>query len=412
MASLTTGDPGTTIGGATTSAAYPAWLQDLIKTNMANAAGVAGQPWIPYQANTAANAGISTAGTTAPLADYQKQAYQQVSSNQGNWTAGLNDVNTGFNAAAGATPVTTAGAPNTLNATNLDPSSAFKTYADQATANSGLTAAQSYLGNANKTSVNDISSYMNPYTSNVTDMIAKLGARNLSENLLPALSDSFVKAGQFGGTRMGEFGSRALRDTQDSILNQQNAALQSGYTQALTASKADLDRQAQLASTAGQLGTAGQTTLANLGATAGSMTKAQQDALLRASELSGTQAGTDATSQQAALSRMAALNQQRQTMGYTDAAALEAAGKAQQAAQQAQLTDSYNQWLASQGYGKEQVNWLSGQLGTTATTTPQTKTVAETSTITPAENSTLATALGTTAAGLGVLQKLQDLGWI
>lgn len=412
MTSLTTGSPSTTTGGITSYAAYPAWLQDLIKTNMADATGVASQPWIPYQANTAANAGISTAGTTAPLTDYQKQAYQQVSSNQGNWAAGLNDVNTGFKAATGATPVTTAGAPNILSATSLDPSSAFKTYADQATANSGLTAAQSYLGNANKTSVNDISSYMNPYTSNVTDMIAKLGARNLSESLLPAVSDSFVKAGQFGGTRMGEFGSRALRDTQDSILNQQNAALQSGYTQALTSANADLNRQAQLASTAGQLGTAGQTTLANLGSAAGTMTKAQQDALLRASELSGSQAGSDATSQQAALSRMAALNQQSQTMGYTDAAALEAAGKAQQANQQAQLTDSYNQWLASQGYGKEQAAWLSSQLGTSAQTVPKTETKTDTSTITPAENSTLATALGTAASGLGLVQQLKDLGLI
>jgi hypothetical protein len=46
--------------------------------------------------------------------------------------------------------------------------------------------------------------------------------------LLPAVSDQFIKAGQFGGTRMGEFGSRALRDTQESVLNQQAQAAQSG----------------------------------------------------------------------------------------------------------------------------------------------------------------------------------------
>jgi hypothetical protein len=71
---------------------------------------------------------------------------------------------------------------------------------------------------AAQTSAQDIGQFFNPYTESVTNQIAKLGARNLSENLLPAVSDSFIRAGQFGGTRMGEFGSRALRDTQESVL--------------------------------------------------------------------------------------------------------------------------------------------------------------------------------------------------
>jgi hypothetical protein len=60
MPSLTTGDPGTTTRGGTTYSTFPAWLQDAIKTNMTGAVGAASQPWIPYQANTAAGAGIST----------------------------------------------------------------------------------------------------------------------------------------------------------------------------------------------------------------------------------------------------------------------------------------------------------------------------------------------------------------
>jgi hypothetical protein len=52
---------------------------------------------------------------------------------------------------------------------------------------------------------------------------------------------------------MGEFGSRALRDTQEAVLNQQAQALQSGYGQALGASQTDLARQAQLAGTVGSI---------------------------------------------------------------------------------------------------------------------------------------------------------------
>ena len=114
-----------------------------------------------------------------------------------------------------------------------------------------MAAANPYLQAAGQSAAGGIQGYMNPYTSQVTDRIAQLGGRNLSENLLPQVSDQFIRAGQFGGSRMGEFGARALRDTQESVLGQQAQALQQGYGQALGASQADLARQAQLAGTAG-----------------------------------------------------------------------------------------------------------------------------------------------------------------
>ena len=118
---------------------------------------------------------------------------------------------------------------------------------------SAANAANPYLANAAQTSTANIGQYMNPYQQNVMDVMAKQGARNLSENLLPAVSDSFIKAGQFGSGRMGEFGSRALRDTNESVMNQQAQLANTGYGQAVSASAADLARQAQLGSTAGQL---------------------------------------------------------------------------------------------------------------------------------------------------------------
>ena len=147
-------------------------------------------------------------------------------------------------------------------------------------------AANPYLQAAAQSSAQNVGQYMNPYTQNVTDQMAKLGARNLSENLLPAVSDQFIRAGQFGGSRMGEFGSRALRDTQESVLNQQAQALQSGYGQALGASQADLGRQAQLAGTAGSIAGAdlsrilqGASQYGNLGQTAGQLTSTQMQNL-------------------------------------------------------------------------------------------------------------------------------------
>ena len=147
-------------------------------------------------------------------------------------------------------------------------------------------AADPYMQAAAQSSAQNIGQYMNPYTQNVTDQMAKLGARNLSENLLPAVSDQFIRAGQFGGSRMGEFGSRALRDTQESVLNQQAQALQSGYGQALGASQSDLARQAQLAGTAGSIAGAdlsrilqGASQYGNLGQTAGQITSNQMQNL-------------------------------------------------------------------------------------------------------------------------------------
>jgi hypothetical protein len=102
-------------------------------------------------------------------------------------------------------------------------------------------------------SVDNISAYMNPYTQNVTDQIAKLGARNLSENLLPQVSDQFIRAGQFGSSGMGTFGNRALRDTQEAILANQSQALNTGYNQAMTASAADMTRQQGALAQAGDL---------------------------------------------------------------------------------------------------------------------------------------------------------------
>jgi len=268
-----------------------------------------------------------------------------------------------------------------------------------------MASANPYLQAAANKATTGISGYMSPYTTGVTDEIARLGARNLREQLLPNVSDAFIRAGQFGGTRMGEFGSRALRDTQESILGQQSQALQQGYGQALQASQADLARQAQLAGTvgsisgadlsrilqgAGQYGTLGQTAgqlagqqmqnLGQLGQYQTSAGQAQQQygfnaaqaaqaakqsdlaRMLQAGQGITTAAGQEAARQQGALASMADMERTRMGMAAQDAAALQSIGQENQAQQQKQLDIGYQDWKAQQDYPKQQLDWLQAQL--------------------------------------------------
>lgn len=114
-----------------------------------------------------------------------------------------------------------------------------------------------YSGSTKSSDV--VGDYMSPYMSNVTDRLATLAGRNLSENLLPQLSDQFVGAGQMSGTRMGEFTSRAVRDTQDSLLGAQGNLLNQGYQSALGTAGQDLSRGLTGASNLTDVANAGQT---------------------------------------------------------------------------------------------------------------------------------------------------------
>jgi hypothetical protein len=291
---------------------------------------------------------------------------------------------------------------------------------EQALGQSSLEAANPYLQAAAQTAAGGVAGYMNPYNEGVTNQIARLGARNLTENLLPGVSDAFIRSGSFGGTRMGEFGSRALRDTQEAVLAKQAEALQAGYGQALTASQADLTRQAGLGATAGSLsgadtgrtlsaagqyGTLGQaqTTAGqaqqtmgltaaqaaqqaeaadasrllasgqaqgSLGSTAGNLQQAQQQAALTAGSQMGSLTNADLSRQMGALGQVAGIAKQTQAMKAADAAALESAGAAQQQQAQQQLNAAKSQFDAEQVYAKQQLDWQNSQIRGMASSVP------------------------------------------
>jgi hypothetical protein len=282
----------------------------------------------------------------------------------------------------------------------------------QSTQNLGMQSAQPFLNAAGGSTVGNINTYMNPYQEQVVNRIGQLGQRALRENILPEISDRFIGAGSFGGSRQAEAVGRAVRDASEGISAQQSAALQAGYGQAAGLSAADLARQAQLASTAGQLGTAQQgalqaagtgmanigtslgnltadqqralTTLgtstgqlygqditakgtagaglSNIGQTYGQLTSDQQRILSGLGSTAGQLYGADTSAQNDAARQMAAFGNQQQQMGLTGAGALQGIGAQQQALGQKNLDTAYSDFLRQQGYPQEQITGMVGAL--------------------------------------------------
>ena len=336
---------------------------------------------------------------------------------------------------AGSPLINQSGAQNIVGAAQPYLSQAGTTTA-QALADRALAAANPYLQASAQTAPSQISNYMSPYQGGVLDVLAKQGARQLGEKFLPEVSDQFIKAGQFGSSRMGEFGSRALRDMQEGVLNKQGDLLNQGYNQAMIAAQADLTRQGQLASTVGSISgadlsrilqgggqygnlaqTAGGLTaqqassqlgagnalgnltstqmqnLANIGNTQGQLTgqqmqnlgalgqyqtragEAQQQFGLAAAQQAQTAQAQDYARQIGALQNTAEMAKMEQGMRASDVAALEAVGVAQQGQEQKNLDAAYAAHEAEQLYGKQNLDWLNTQVRGMAPITPQTLTV-------------------------------------
>ena len=207
------------------------------------------------------------------------------------------------------------------------------TTAAQAAANApgALDVAQPYLTQAGQTSVANIGSYMNPYNEAVTNRIAELGTRNLTENIMPQIEGRYIQAGQLGygardgaGTPSGMMTdtSRAVRDVSADILAQQAKALQSGYSEAAGLAGTDLSRFGTLANTIGGL------------------------------------AQTQRAQQLAASGALSNLGARAQELGLTGAGAIGNVGALQQKQGQKNLDVAYADWLRQQGYEQEQINNL------------------------------------------------------
>lgn len=243
-----------------------------------------------------------------------------------------------------------------------------------ALATNPLATAQPYLSQAGQSSVANIGQYMNPYTEQVVKRIGELGARNLRENLMPAIGARFIGAGQFGGSRQAEAIGKALRDVSEGTLAEQAKALQSGYTEAGRLSAEDLSRYGTLANIAGAMG-----------------------------ERTGAQA-LDVSRQ------FGSLAEQAQKLGLTGAEATTGVGATQQAMNQRNLELAYADFLKQQGYPAEQIATMTGSLQGVAGAMP--KTIEETKQVLPEQYpaSGSSQTMSEVTGWLGVYQKLKDAG--
>lgn len=192
--------PSTYLAPTTEMTSLPQWYQDAQKGLISQAAGIANEPYTPYN-------GPRVAGLT----DLQNQAIGNAS-NAG--VAGGNTLQRGADLAYNA------------GNTQFDPA--------------------------------QFEQFLSPYTNGVVDRIAQLGERNLTENLLPQINDSFIGSGMPFGSRHEDITARALRDTNGSILGQQSQALSSAYDSAMGNYQNALQRQAQTGGILSGIGT-GQT---------------------------------------------------------------------------------------------------------------------------------------------------------
>lgn len=259
--------PPQTTSYSSSSANLPDWWQSYTQGLISKANAIAGTPYSDY------------AGTKPPrVADFttdQNNAFDAVRDNAGVWQPNVN-------AASGAL---------TQAATPFDQ--------------------------------NTFAKFQSPYLEGVTNRIAQLGARNLTENLLPGVNDTFTKAGQFGSRNNADFTNRALRDTQEAILGKQAETLQAGQDAAMNAYNSAMGRSAA----AGQ--------------------------------------------------QLGALGQLQQGLGLKDAAALEGIGQTQQQLNQKNLDTAYSDYTEKRDYDRNNIQFLNQAIrGLQAPTTTNTVTSA------------------------------------
>jgi hypothetical protein len=90
-----------------------------------------------------------------------------------------------------------------------------------------------------------VGAYMNPYTTNVVDEMARLQNQNIQRSVLPALRGAGVGSGSFGSSRQANATGQTLAEMQRNLTGQQYGALNTGYNTAMSAAQADLSRQLQ-----------------------------------------------------------------------------------------------------------------------------------------------------------------------
>ena len=135
----------------------------------------------------------------------------------------------------------------------------------------GLNAAEQTANTAAAGAAPQISAFMNPYTTNVVDEMARLQQQNVQRNLMPQLKAGFVGSGGLGSQRYANAMGQTAADLQSNLTGQQYGALSAGYKNATDAALQNVRDQTQAGQLQGNLAEKEQ----SLGLTgAGALTKA------------------------------------------------------------------------------------------------------------------------------------------
>ena len=306
-----------------TASRIPSWYTNYAQDILSNQNAVSSKPFTPYD-STQRVAGFNSA---------QQQGF---------------DMTKG--AATGYLPMLDAALSGTTGAMGRSSLNAAQPFIAGALDTSGLQPAYGALANASRSSVSDVNDYMNPFLENVVNRFGEIGARTLSEKLIPAVTSKYITAGQLGGpTRAGTGASgapsgmmtdtaRALRDVQDSVGQQQLQALSQGYDQAVGASSADKSRQATVGGQYASIAQNNQQLMSTLAGQIASMY------------------GQDTANQMTASGQLAQLAQQQQQQGLAGSQAITGVGNQQQALDQAQRDAQYAEYMRASGYDQAQID--------------------------------------------------------
>jgi len=154
--------------------------------------------------------------------------------------------------------------------------SAENTLGSAVDATSPLSAASSYLTAAGTNPATAATGYMSPYTTGVVNQIGNLGQRNIMQNLAPQATAGGVGSGQFGSKRGAEVLGQTIQNANRDILGQQTSAMDKAYQNAIDAAIKQNQIQSQLATTAANAASQGQTNLTNAGQAQGTLATTNQ----------------------------------------------------------------------------------------------------------------------------------------
>lgn len=138
-----------------------------------------------------------------------------------------------------------------------------------------------------------INQFMNPFTQNVVQEMARLAEQNVGRNILPALKAGMVGSGQLGSQRYAGALGQGLAEASKTLTGQQYGALSEGYKTAVDAALKEMGLETEAAKTQANISKLAQDLgLAETGAIekAGATQQAYNQALLDAPLKTATQA--------------------------------------------------------------------------------------------------------------------------